>query len=212
MPKRNNISQAFIQRKVTFQSRYAQKAYDYVYDSASGSLYILGIVLRIVGNEQNAQEVEKIVDDMIAEVESELTGEIARLAKIREDNGLDDVGTSYTNPRTITVQITSPRAARFLHLISMIDELAAHLDCLWLSSILTDQQYSNAGFQWQRRVVRLGHRIRDIATRAIKSARGKGKEVEDKVKAAVEDSGVSVEVGEEEAEADADEQKVAAQA
>jgi len=193
MPKRkSNISQAFVNRNITLNSRFSQNAYTRIYESVSGSLYLLGIVLRIIGTEDDAQSVEEITDNMINNVETDLRNERDRLVVVMENNGIDDMRASYTSPITIDVQITSPRASRFLNMVELLDEISCRLDCLWLSNLISDQQYSNAGYMWQRRVVRLANRIRINTTRAIKSAKTKGEETARAVHEAVKESGVSL--------------------
>jgi len=191
MPKKE-VSQAFLERELTLHSRYAQKAYDRIYNSASGSLYILGVVLRIIGSEEEAQKVEKLVDNMLLDVENELNAEIERLNKLLENNGLSDVHTSYTFPKVLSVPVTSPRGAKFLWFVEMLDTIAARLDCLWISGLLTDKQYTNASFQWQRRVIRLANKIRNITSRAVISAKGKDSETQSKVNKVVSEVGIDV--------------------
>ncbi len=218
--KRPTVSQPYITRDCELQSRFSQTAYNRIFEQVSGSLYLLGIVLRIVGTDEEALEVEKVVDDMISEVSTELDNEAQRLDKLLEANGLEGCHPKYTHPETFEVQLTSPRAGRFLYLIEQLDVLAQKLDSLWLTGVLTDQQYANSGYAWQRRVVRLANRIRQITSRAIASAKNKGEETEKKVAEAVAKSSVDVNkpIGDEtetaednEAEAE-EEQKAAAAA
>jgi len=186
------VSQPYIGRKVTLNSRYAQTAYDRIFNSVSGSLYILGVILRIVGTEQDAQKVEKVVDDMITTVENEMEAEIVRLQALAESSGIEGAVPHYTNPATFEVQITSPRSDRFLRLIEMLDVIASNLDCLWLNHLLTDQQSQNAGYMWQRRVVRLANKIRETTSRAVSSAKKKDDNIHRQVQEVVETADVDV--------------------
>ncbi|RME41857.1 MAG: DUF1845 domain-containing protein [Planctomycetota bacterium] len=191
--KRRTVSQPYITQECTLNSRFSQTAYKRIFEQVSGSMYLLGIVLRIIGTDEEALAAEKVVDDMITEVSDELRNEIARLDRLLEANGLEGAHPKYTHPETYEVQLTSPRAGRFLFLIEQLDTLAHKLDSLWLTGILTDQQYANSGYAWQRRVVRLANRIRGITARAIASARSKGEETQKAVEKIVSESNVDVE-------------------
>jgi len=193
MPTKKDISQAFIEREITLKSRFSQGAYTRIYESVSGSMYLLGIVLRIIGTEEDSQAVESVTDSMIDEVSTELHAECERLGLLMENNGIEDMEASYTSPMSVCAKITSPRGSRFLTMIEELDIIACRLDCLWLSNLISDQQYSNAGYMWQRRIVRLANKIRSNTTRAIKSAQNKGNETAIAVEEAIQKSGVPLE-------------------
>jgi len=122
--------------------------------------------------------------------------EHARLAQLREANGISATP-RYTNPKRITVHISSPQLAQYTALIEELDRLMTVMDALWLTGVLTNKQRADGAHQWRTRVLRTGREIIDIERRARKSAekRGKGEELSE-----VEESVVAQEVSSEDSE------------
>jgi hypothetical protein len=130
------------------------------------------VVLRFIGTEEQAQAVEAMVDDLLNKTLDEIRQEIARMKELGESNGCETM-ISYTNSRTVEIQITSPRSIRFLAIIREFDQLIAAMDTLWLACIIDDTHYAVEAYQWKRRILRLAGQIRTLATRAILAARKK---------------------------------------
>jgi hypothetical protein len=139
-------------------------------------------------------QVEGIVGSLIGALAAELRAEHARLAQLREANGISATP-RYTHPRRITVHISSPQLAQYTALIEELDRLMTVMDALWLTGVLTNRQRADGAYQWRTRVLRTGREIIEIERRARASAqkRGKGEELE-----GVEESEVAREVPEEE--------------
>ena len=116
------------------------------------------------------------------------------LAQLREANGISATP-RYTNPKRITVHISSPQLAQYTALIEDLDRLMTVMDALWLTGVLTNKQRADGAYQWRTRVLRTGREIIDIERRARKSAekRGKGEELSE-----AEESVVAQEVSAEE--------------
>ncbi|EOS8495043.1 hypothetical protein ACNPQG_005291, partial [Klebsiella pneumoniae] len=72
----------------------------------------------------------------------------------------------------------SPQVAQFAHLIRKLDTLMGIVDTLWLNTVLTSKQRTDATYQWQQRLIKLAGRIIGIEKRARISAHSKGKEGE----------------------------------
>ncbi len=147
-------------------------------------------MLRILGDDAEMDQVEGIVGSLIGALAAELRAEHARLAQLREANGISATP-RYTNPRKITVHISSPQLAQYTALIEELDRLMTAMDALWLTGVLTNKQRADGAYQWRIRVLRTGREIIEIERRARVSAqkRGKGEELE-----GVEDSVVAQEM------------------
>lgn len=184
-------SQPYITQAIELQSRYAQQAYRRSYKSASDSLYLLGIVLRIVGTQEQANNVETVIDELLKTCNDEIRQEAARLMKLLDDNSIE-TNVSYSNGIRFEPRITSPRSRQYLGMIVAVDELIGLMDALWLNGVLSDSQYSNASYMWQRRLIRLANRIRNITSRAISAAKNGGKEMQDELEQALSDAGVEI--------------------
>lgn len=170
------------ERELEIQSLQAQRVMNRVFKRTVRALYSIDTILRIIGDDQEMDEVEEIIAKMFTDAQKALEEESSRLDTLMENNGISEVP-EYTNPHTYQVKITSPQAAVYANLVSGLDALMVKMDACWLLSVLDNKQRKEGTFQWQQRILRLGRRIVDIEVRARKAATRKGKE--DEVKEAL---------------------------
>jgi len=170
-------SRPVFDQTITIRSEQAQRVMAREFSRVVSALYAIDVILRIIGDDQEIDEVETVVNTLISDCGKDVQNEKARLEKLREDNGITTLP-RYTNPATTKVRIVSPQVAQFVALVQRMDDLMVTLDALWLCGILTNKQRSDGGYQWQQRLLRLGRRIVDIERRARTSAGKRGKEAE----------------------------------
>jgi hypothetical protein len=192
--RRDAFSRPVFDQTIRIQSNHAQRLLDRSFLLVVRALYGIDVVLRIIGDDEEMDQVEEIVGKLITELAEELKAEHARLAQLRETNGISATP-RYTNPKQITVHISSPQLAQYTALIEELDRLMTVMDTLWLTGVLTNKQRADGAYQWRTRVLRTGREIIEIERRARASAekRGKGEELE-----GVEESEVAREVPEKE--------------
>jgi len=191
-PKRRTISQPYITREITLHSDHAQRAFRRVYKSVSDSFYLMGIVFRIIGSKEEVEGVESLVTELLNDTKNDLQNEMARLNKLCDDNGID-VNLNFTETATMSARITSPRGAEFLAMIEEADRVIIAMSTLWLSAIFDDRQYSAMSYMWQRRLVKLAGRIRNITATAIRKAKSSpDPELKSKIEESIADSGVDI--------------------
>jgi len=195
---RQSFSRPVFDQTITIQSNHAQRLLDRGFLLVVRALYGIDVVLRILGDDEEMDQVEGIVGALIGALATELRAEHGRLAQLREANGISATP-RYTNPRKITVHISSPQLAQYTALIEELDRLMTVMDTLWLTGVLTNKQRADGAYQWRIRVLRTGREIIEIERRARASAekRGKGEAL-----AGVEDSVVAQEVSPEGSEAE----------
>ena len=195
---RQSFSRPVFDQIITIQSNHAQRLLDRGFLLVVRALYGIDVVLRILGDDEEMDQVEGVVGAIIGALATELRAEHARLAQLREANGISATP-RYTNPRRITVHISSPQLAQYTALIEELDRLMTVMDALWLTGVLSNKQRADGAYQWRIRVLRTGREIIEIERRARASAekRGKGEEL-----AGVEESVVAQEVSPEESEAE----------
>ncbi|HRQ95534.1 MAG TPA: hypothetical protein PK440_11150 [Candidatus Accumulibacter phosphatis] len=169
---RQDNSRPFLTQKVVLSSLHAQQVFDRGYEMCANALFSLSVVLRFIGPEAQAQEVDALVDASIDQSLEDLRQESRRLREVAESNGIENA-IGYTSAKTVEVQITSPRAIRYLAIIREFYGILAQMDALWLSSVVTDTQYARGVYEWNRRILRLAGQIRQIATRPVLAARRK---------------------------------------
>ncbi|RJP53474.1 MAG: hypothetical protein C4583_04830 [Anaerolineaceae bacterium] len=169
---RQDNSRPFLTQKALLNSLHAQQIFERGYEMCANALFSLSVVLRFIGTEEQAQEVDAMVDVLIDQALDGIQNESARLKEIAESNGIETT-IGYTSAKTVDVQITSPRSIKYLAIIREFDGMMANMDALWLSCVITDTQYARGVYEWKRRILRLAGQVRQIATRAVLAARRK---------------------------------------
>jgi len=192
--RRDAFSRPVFDQTIRIQSNHAQRLLDRGFLLVVRALYGIDVVLRIIGDDEEMDQVEEIVGKLITELAEELKAEHARLAQLRETNGISATP-RYTNPKQITVHISSPQLAQYTALIEELDRLMTVMDTLWLTGVLTNKQRADGAYQWRTRVLRTGREIIEIERRARASAEKQGKSDE---LAGVEELVVAQEVSPEE--------------
>ena len=175
---RDAFSRPVFDQTIRIQSNHAQRLLDRGFLLVVRALYGIDVVLRIIGDDEEMDQVEEIVGKLIGDLAAELKAEHARLAQLRETNGISATP-RYTNPKRITVHISSPQLAQYTALIEELDRLMTVMDALWLTGVLSNKQRADGAYQWRTRVLRTGREIIEIERRARASAekRGKGEEL-----------------------------------
>jgi hypothetical protein len=163
---------------ITIRSHHAQRLLDRGFLLVVRALYGIDVVLRIIGDDAEMDQVETIVGERIGALAAELQAEHARLAQLRDANGITATP-RYTNPRQVTVHISSPQLAQYTALIEELDRLMIVMDTLWLTGVLTNKQRAQGAYEWRLRVLRAGRAIIELErrARAAAKARGKGEEL-----------------------------------
>lgn len=147
---RQSFSRPVFDQTITIQSNHAQRLLDRGFLLVVRALYGIDVVLRILGDDAEMDQVEGIVGSLIGALAAELRAEHARLAQLREANGISATP-RYTNPRKITVHISSPQLAQYTALIEELDRLMTVMDALWLTGVLTNKQRADGAYQWRIR-------------------------------------------------------------
>jgi len=139
------------------------------------ALYAISVVLRIIGEEADMDQIEDLVSERIDAVAKRLGEEHARLKTLADGEGGVPVP-RYTNPREVTLQLSSPQLAQYVRLILLLDKTLMLLDGLWFAGILTNKQRKDATHDLRRLVYGLGREIIDLERRARESAVRAGKD------------------------------------
>lgn len=159
---------------ITIRSHHAQRLLDRGFLLVVRALYGIDVVLRIIGDDAEMDQVETIVGERIGALAAELQAEHARLAQLRDTNGITATP-RYTNPRQVTVHISSPQLAQYTALIEELDRLMIVMDTLWLTGVLTNKQRAQGAYEWRLRVLRAGRAIIELERRARAAAKARGK-------------------------------------
>ncbi|MCB5162957.1 hypothetical protein [Marinomonas algarum] len=171
------ISRPTFHQKLEINSLQAQRVMDRNFDRVAKALFSTDVILRIIGDRDEVNEVEEIIRNQIEKASDDIMESSNQLKKLMKDNGIEDIP-GYSAPTSYSIEITSPQIAQYAHLIRSLDNLMILVDTLWLNSVLTGKQRSDATYQWQQRLLNLASKIIGMERRARNSARNKGKEKE----------------------------------
>jgi len=171
--RENPKSHPYFTQTVKLHSYHAQQTFERGFELCANAIFSLSVVLRIIGGDEQAHEVEGLVDERLNKMHEDMRNEGIRLDNMAEANGIEFRGIDYSHPKQVEARITSPRAVRYVGLIREFDGLLAKLDTLWLSGVITDSVYSRSIYDWKRRLLRLAGGIRSLSTRAMSAARRK---------------------------------------
>lgn len=141
------------------------------------ALYSISVVLRIIGEESDMDQIETLVSERIEAVAQTLQDEHARLKALADEEGGVPVP-RYTNPREVTLQLSSPQLAHYVRLVLLLDKILMLLDGLWFAGLLSNKQRKETTHSLRRLVYGLGRSIIDLERRARESARRAGKDAE----------------------------------
>lgn len=166
-------SHPYFTQKVKLQSFHAQQVFERGFEIASGAIFSLSVVLRAVGSDEQAREIEALVDEQLTKFSTLLKNESDRLDKLAEANGIEFDGVDYSNPIEVSAKITSPRAVRYIGIIREFDQLVTKFDTLWLSSVITDSVQASTIYGWKRNILRQAGSIRALTIRAMSAAHKK---------------------------------------
>lgn len=171
---RQQYSMPFVSSSITLKSFHAQQTYERGFQQGADALFTLSVLMRVVAPEDQAVQVDEVVNKELSAVVDELKQEFARLDQLADSNGISLGGLNYSMPATFTPQVTSPRAAVYLKLLGDLDKLVETMDALWLSHVISDGDHSKNIFKWKRRILRLAGTLRNLANRGMASAQRKG--------------------------------------
>ena len=159
-------SRPIYDEEIVIQSDHAQRLVRRGLLAVVRALYAIDVVLRILGEDESMDEVEALVDRLIAAFADDVTGEIARLNKLVADHGVSLRNLRYDNPRRMVVHISSPQLASYVDQIKQLDAMGQLVDRLWLGKVLTNQQRSRSGYAWRVKMQKIASEIVAIEKRA----------------------------------------------
>lgn len=157
------------------QSEYARRLLrDREFRPAMHALYGIEVILHLVGDDDDAEQVETLIRERLEGLADELQREIARLQVLLADRGLDKTRPRYTHPVTVTVHVASPAIALYANLIQVLDRLLMGLDTLWLSGLLPSKERLAVAIRWRNRIGGAGQEFIGLHRRAYAAAERRG--------------------------------------
>ncbi len=186
----SRFSRPVFEETITIHSSHAQRILDRGYYRVAAALYAIDVVLRIIGDHDEMDAVEGLVDAQIQTFATAMDDEHKRLLVLRDQSGITRT-VKYTRPITLRIQISSPQMAQYTLLIQELDRLMMAIDSLWMNAVLTSKQKAMAGYTWRIALLRIGREIMALERRARDAAARVGKTAE--VAAATAETDIVVE-------------------
>lgn len=115
------------------------------------AMHMLQEVVPSTGEMESARGVEKLIDERLTSMESELENEYARLMTLAAGEGIASIPPkNYPNMGAVTLPVFTPGAGRFLRLLAKIDNLFWLTDYLWLQGIIKLDHKWQIVNRWKR--------------------------------------------------------------
>ncbi len=176
---RNAFSRPVLRETFVIQSDAGQKVLrrERGFVRVMSALYSINVILYIIGDAEAADQVEAEINAKLTDFATRLAAERQRLATLSAQHGANRQ-VAYTNPKTLTVSVTSPQLARYVELVRALDALMIDVDSLWMLMVLTNRQKATATAQWRNELLRIGRFIMNLEVRARRSAERQGRTAE----------------------------------
>lgn len=176
MPKqkqRMHASMGSVSEDITLASMSAQKLYQRHFKDVSMKAYHIAWILRVNGFDSESDEAEKIIADWFNEIHNGIIEENKRLDELKANKGITTKA-NYSNVRVYTAEYTSLYASRFVAILKELDKLTANIDILWLVGDFDSNQKSRAIYKWERAIVKMANRIKNLSQSLKKLTKQQG--------------------------------------
>ena len=162
--------------KVKLYSDQAQRVYERSLDRLMRSLYATSVIMRILGAAEAARAASTEIERRLTEADNEIELKIQQTSELQRNLEIQTEGTiSYTLPKEVTVQISSPLAGRFLQIVRKMDTALLGVETMWFAGAFSDEQrFQEIGritkvvYGVAQEIVRLEQRARAAARRTGK--------------------------------------------
>lgn len=158
-------------QKITLNSRHSTDVYARSYERCAYAIFIISIVIRARGSDEQATEYGVMADERLAMTLKDIQAEQKRLLGLMEASGIDAVTPTYSNPVEIDAPITSPRISRYLQILREFDTAITLIDSAWLQGLISDSEYYTGAYQLKKKMLRLSGKIEEISRRADAAVR-----------------------------------------
>lgn len=165
-PRRQRAPTPALAREITLNTLHCQRVYKRVWDRLKADIFILTIPTRTMGLDEAADQAEKFLDEQFEKIRADLAEDIERADVLMDEHALTDRASYGEAALSVTAEYTSPQANRYLDLLLAMDQLLMRIDALWLSGLVEAKQRASRGYEWQRRLIKLANRVRDLGDRA----------------------------------------------
>ncbi len=167
-PRRNGASaRPAWRRRITLNTAFAQRVYKRTFDRMKADLFVLTVRTCAQGQNEAAAAAEQFLEEQFGKVREDLNGELERAEVLMDHAGIDSMPV-YEEALATEAEITTPNAGQYLSLIESLDQFLMRLDALWLTGKVETKHRTARSHEWQRRLIKLAGRVRDLGDRTRK--------------------------------------------
>jgi len=160
-----NNSHSVIEYPLSLSTQAAQKLFEQQYTRVRNHLYHLTVA---TPNRAPGDDAVKLIVDMIDEdldsLEKGMIREIDRVDIVCDKNGIA-ARARGTKPVSYSVEVDSPRARRYLEVLSSLDSVLLQLQTLYLMGIVKDQENTSTTRRWTGATRKFRARLEDWVVR-----------------------------------------------
>lgn len=149
---------------ITLNTEFAQRVFYRCWDRLKADLYVLTVRTRTADQNEAAGALESVISESFDKARTDLASDLERTEVLRDHVKLRDVP-DYEDRLETVATYSTPRAREFLALIQQMDQLLVLYDGLWLGGFATTQERVQRSQNWQRRMVKITNRLRELANR-----------------------------------------------
>jgi hypothetical protein len=143
---------------------FAQRVYRRCWDQLKGDLYVLTVRTRTNRAHETAGAIERIITEAFQKTRQDLASDLERTEVLLDHVKLTDLPV-YEGLLSTNATYSTPRAKEFLLLIQQMDQLLMRYDALWLGGFVETQARVDRSQNWQRRMIKICNRLRELAHR-----------------------------------------------
>jgi len=143
LPDRSQVMWSY---PLSLATRGAIQTYNRTFRRVDAALYLAQIIVRVQGeaSRQFAHEIDQVntaLDDELRRLEDTLATQRGWLSKRRAAAPAADAeGVIYTDPATATLALRTPKARRYVRLLSALDQALQRLDAAWYDDAIGDDE------------------------------------------------------------------------
>jgi hypothetical protein len=150
--------------QVNLATEFAQRVFYRTWDRLKADLYVLTVRTRTAEQLEAAGALETLITESFDKARSDLVADMERTEVLRDHVKVRDIP-DYEDRLDTLATFSTPRAREFLAIIQLMDQLLVLYDALWLAGYVETQERLSRSQNWQRRLVKVTNRIRELANR-----------------------------------------------
>ena len=145
-PHLSDRSQVVFSYPLSLATRGAIQTYNRTFRRVDAALYLAQIIVRVQGaaSRQFTHEIDQVntaLDDELRRLEDTLATQRGWMTKRRAAaSAADAEGVIYTDPATATLALRTPKARRYVRLLSALDQALQRLDAAWYDDAIGDDE------------------------------------------------------------------------